>query len=95
VKLERASKFPKPRGTLLFASRSGGVFGVFVARGAAAVAGDVQTISLRFGEATDIAKPDAPPSAPKSWAGEHITRAIGSADGFPLPERVSSQAVNR
>jgi hypothetical protein len=66
------------RGTMFFAGPSNNVFGVFVGRGAVAVTSGGETVNLRVGQGTDIAKPGAPPSAPKGWGQDRVAAALGS-----------------
>jgi hypothetical protein len=66
------------RGTTFFAGPSNNVFGVFVAHGEVSVSGGGQTVNLRVGQGTDIAKPGASPTAPKSWALARIQAALAS-----------------
>ena len=66
------------RGTTFFAGPSNNVFGVFVAHGEVSVSGGGQTVNLRVGQGTDIAKPGAPPTAPKAWALARIQAALAS-----------------
>ncbi len=66
------------RGTTFFAGPSNNVFGVFVAHGEVSVTGGGQTVNLRVGQGTDIAKPGATPTAPKTWALARIQAALAS-----------------
>jgi len=67
------------RGTLLFAGPTNGVFGVFVARGAATIIAAGRTVSLYSEQGTEILQAGGAPSAPKKWAPERVTMAFGSA----------------
>jgi ferric-dicitrate binding protein FerR (iron transport regulator) len=64
------------RGTQLYAGPSRGVFGVFVVRGSVTVRAAGREVTLAAGEGTDMARPGAPPSAPRRWAQERINAAL-------------------
>lgn len=64
------------RGTRFYAGPSNGLFGVFVERGAVAVAGGGRQVVVRAGEGTDVASPGAAPTDPKTWGQRRIQAAL-------------------
>lgn len=64
------------RGTRIFAGDIEGTFGVFVARGSVDVTAAGQTVQLRAGEGTDIARPGDPPGPVKKWGRPKIAKAM-------------------
>jgi ferric-dicitrate binding protein FerR (iron transport regulator) len=66
------------RGTRFFAGPSNKVFGVFCEHGSVAVTAARQTVVLRSGQGTDIARRGAPPTPPKPWGPPRVRAALDS-----------------
>jgi ferric-dicitrate binding protein FerR (iron transport regulator) len=66
------------RGTRFFAGPSKGVFGVFVREGRLEVSAAGQTVVVKAGQGTDLAKPGDPPSKPAPWKPPRIREALAS-----------------
>jgi ferric-dicitrate binding protein FerR (iron transport regulator) len=66
------------RGTTFFAGPSNGVFGVFVQTGRVVVTGGGRSVTLAAGQGTDIARPGARPTPPKTWGPPRIDAALRS-----------------
>lgn len=64
------------RGTTFFAGPSNGVFGVFVSTGRVTVTGGNRTVTVAAGQGTDIARPGARPTPPKTWAAARVQAAL-------------------
>jgi hypothetical protein len=64
------------RGTRFFAGKIDGVFGVFVASGSVNVTAGGQTVRLRAGQGTDIARAGGPPGPVKTWGQPKIQKAL-------------------
>lgn len=68
------------RGTRFFAGPSNNVFGVFVARGRVTVSAAGQSVTLRAGEGTNIARPGDKPTPPARWGEPRIISAMLSVN---------------
>ena len=66
------------RGTTVFAGPSNGVFGVFLVDGEVEAVNAGARVVLRAGEGTDIAAPDARPTAAARWGQGRIESALRS-----------------
>jgi len=66
------------RGTTFFAGPSNDVFGVFVEHGTVVVSNAGGEVTLNAGEGTNLATPDARPTAPVAWGKERIRKALDS-----------------
>ena len=66
------------RGTRFFAGPSQGKLAVFVDRGSVSVTSGGSTVTLAAGEGTNVARPGAPPTAPKSWGHGRIVEAFST-----------------
>jgi hypothetical protein len=64
------------RGTRFFAGPSGGVFGVFVERGAVMVVGANTAVQLDPGQGTNVVAPAAEPSPPAVWGPARVAAAM-------------------
>src|SRR5205823_11616383 len=64
------------RRTRFFAGDISGTFGVFAARGSVDVTAGGQTVRLKPGEGTDIARPGGPPEPAKKWGQPKIAKAM-------------------
>jgi len=66
------------RGTRFFAGPSQGKLAVFVDRGSVSVTSGGSTVTLVAGEGTDVTRPGAPPTEPKSWGHGRIVEAFST-----------------
>jgi ferric-dicitrate binding protein FerR (iron transport regulator) len=78
VKIKSSYGLIAVRGTTFFAGPSNDVFGVFVEHGTVVVSNAGGEVTLNAGEGTNLATPDAKPTAPAVWGKERIRKALDS-----------------
>jgi hypothetical protein len=78
VKIKSSYGLIAVRGTTFFAGPSNDVFGVFVEHGTVVVSNAGGEVTLNAGEGTNLATPDAKPTAPVVWGKERIAKALDS-----------------
>jgi ferric-dicitrate binding protein FerR (iron transport regulator) len=78
MKVQTSYGLIEVRGTRFFAGLSNKVFGVFVEEGAVTVTASGRQVIVSAGEGVDIARPGAPPTAPRQWGKPRIDAAYAS-----------------
>jgi hypothetical protein len=68
------------RGTRVFAGPSNGVIGVFVAHGVVDLKSGGVTVTLHDGQGSDVARPGARPTPPKTWGAARVQAALASVE---------------
>lgn len=68
------------RGTRVFAGPSKGVIGVLVVHGVVDLKSGGVTVTLHDGEGSDVARPGARPTPPKTWGAARVQAALASVE---------------